>query len=211
MLSLSPLSLFLLGSFIIVATPGPNVLYLIARSIHQGRMAGIMSVLGIEAATLAHICAATLGLSSLLLLSALAFNVVKYLGAAYLVYLGIRKLIAHDEENNDELKMEGSLKQVFSQGFVVNLLNPKTSMFFLAFLPQFVDANHGSVAAQILSLGLVLVVLAMTIELTYVLLSSHLRRWLKGNKRFSRRQRYLAGSAYLGLGLSTALSGSSHK
>jgi threonine/homoserine/homoserine lactone efflux protein len=107
--------------------------------------------------------------------------------------------------------MEGSLKQVFSQGFVVNLLNPKTSMFFLAFLPQFVDANHGSVAAQILSLGLVLVVLAMTIELTYVLLSSHLRRWLKGNKRFSRRQRYLAGSAYLGLGLSTALSGSSHK
>lgn len=211
MLSTSQLSIFIVGTIVIVVIPGPNILYLIARSIHQGRMAGLASVLGIEAATVVHICAATFGLSSLLLSSALAFNIVKYIGAAYLVYLGIRKLFARNEDKVTELAVEGRLTNVFSQGFIVNLLNPKTAMFFFAFLPQFVNAGHGNVTMQILSLGLVLVVLATTIELAYVLLSSHLWSWFKGNRRYFKRKRYLAGSVYIGLGLSTAFSGSSHK
>lgn len=207
---LSHLVLFIAGTIVIVVIPGPNILYLIARSIHQGRMAGLASVLGIEAATLIHICAATLGLTSLLLSSALAFNVVKYAGAAYLVYLGIRKLITREDDHRSEIKPEGELKQVFVQGFLVNLLNPKTSLFFFAFLPQFVDPGNGPVPVQILIFGLVLVLLAIAIEVSYVLLASRLRTWLKGNERFSRKQRYFAGSAYIGLGLATAFSGSRH-
>ncbi len=208
---LSQLTLFITGTVIIVVIPGPNILYLIARSIHQGRMAGLASVLGIEAATVVHICAATLGLTSVLLSSALAFNVVKYLGAAYLVYLGVRKLLTREDDAGSAIKPGRELKQVFVQGFLVNLLNPKTSLFFFAFLPQFVDAGNGSVPVQILAFGLLLVLLAMAIEIVYVLLASHLRSWIKGNSSFSGRQRYFAGSAYIGLGLATALSGSRHK
>ena len=207
----SQVALFIAGAFIIIVIPGPNILYLIARSIHQGRMAGFVSVLGIEAATLVHICAATLGLTSLLLSSAIAFTIVKYAGAAYLVYLGVRKLFERQEERREELSADGGLKQVFIQGFIVNLLNPKTAMFFLAFLPQFVDAGRGSAAVQILSFGLILVLLATVVEVAYVLLSNQLRSWLKGNQRLQGSSRYLAGSAYIGLGLTTALSGASHK
>jgi threonine/homoserine/homoserine lactone efflux protein len=210
-MNLSQVAIFMAGAFIIVVIPGPNILYLIARSIHQGRLAGLVSVLGIEAATLVHICAATLGLTSLLLSSAIAFTVVKYAGAAYLVYLGFRKLFERQDEQQEELKATGGLKQVFVQGFIVNLLNPKTAMFFLAFLPQFVDADRGSAAVQILSFGVILVLLAIAVEVAYVLFSSHLRSWLKGNQRLHKSRRYLAGGAYIGLGLTTALSGSSHK
>ncbi|HWR73872.1 MAG TPA: LysE family translocator [Nitrospirota bacterium] len=211
MLSLSQAAVFITGAFIIIVIPGPNILYLIARSIHQGRLAGFISVLGIEAATLVHICAATLGLTSLLLSSAIAFTVVKYAGAMYLVYLGVRKLLERQEEQQEELRTTEGLKQVFIQGFVVNLLNPKTAMFFLAFLPQFVDAGHENATVQIISFGAILVVLALTVEVAYVLLSSQLRLWLNGARRFSKSRRYLAGGAYIGLGLTTALSGSSHK
>ena len=209
-MNLPQVVLFITGAFIIIVIPGPNILYLIARSIHQGRLAGFVSVLGIEAATLVHICAATLGLTSLLLSSAIAFTVVKYAGAAYLVYLGVRKLFERPEERQEELRATEGLKRVFIQGFIVNLLNPKTAMFFLAFLPQFVDAGREHATVQIISFGAILVVLAIIVEVAYVLLSSQLRPWLRGNRHFSIR-RYLAGSAYIGLGLTTALSGSSHR
>ncbi len=201
----SQLAVFIAGTVIIVAIPGPNILYLIARSIHQGRAAGLASMLGIEAATAIHICAATLGLTSVLASSALAFSTIKYLGAAYLVYLGVRKLLAGEGPSQREIAPERELKNVFAQGFLVNLLNPKTALFFLAFLPQFVDARSGSVPLQIVSFGLILVLLATTIELAYVLLASRLGGWLRGDERSSRRWRYLAGATYLGLGLATAL------
>jgi threonine/homoserine/homoserine lactone efflux protein len=210
MLNVSQVALFMAGAFIIIIIPGPNILYLIARSIHQGRLAGFVSVLGIEAATLVHICAATLGLTSLLLSSAIAFTVVKYAGAIYLVYLGVRKLL-EQQEHEEELNETEGLKQIFLQGFVVNLLNPKTAMFFLAFLPQFVDPGHESAKVQIISFGAILVALAIVVEVAYVLLSSQLRLWLKGDRQFSKSRRCLAGGAYIGLGLTTALSGSGHK
>ena len=210
-MNLSQLTLFVAGAFIIIVIPGPNIFYLIARSIHQGRLAGLVSVLGIEAATLVHICAATLGLTSLLLSSAIAFTVVKYAGAAYLIYLGIRKLLERQGEQLEALRTTEGLKRIFIQGFIVNLLNPKTAMFFLAFLPQFVDARNESATLQILSFGAILVILAIAVEVAYVLFSSQLRSWLRGNRRYNNSRRYLAGGAYIGLGLTTALSGSSHK
>ncbi len=205
MTHLGQLAVFVTGTAVIVAVPGPNILYLVARSVQQGRSAGVASVLGIEAATVVHICAATLGLTSVLLSSALAFSAIKYLGAAYLLYLGVRKVLAGDESRPQDPEPERELKRVFGQGFLVNLLNPKTALFFLAFLPQFVDARNGSVPAQILSFGLLLVFVATTIELAYVLLASRLRGWLRGDERSVRRRRYLAGGTYIALGLATAL------
>lgn len=210
-MNLSQVVLFIAGAFIIVVIPGPNILYLIARSIHQGRTAGFVSVLGIEAATVVHILAATLGLTSLLLSSAVAFTAVKYAGAAYLLYLGVRKIAGREKEGAEGAMEHEGLRNIFIQAFLVNLLNPKTAMFFLAFLPQFVDPGREHAAIRILVFGGVLIVLAITVEAAYVLLSSRLRTWLSGGRNFARSRRCLAGGAYIGLGLTTALSGVSHK
>lgn len=205
--NISQTVLFMTGAFILIVIPGPNILYLVARSIHQGRIAGFVSVLGIEAATVVHIIAATLGLTSLLLSSSVAFLSVKYAGAAYLVYLGIRKIVERKEDLEERVVERMGSKQVFVQAFLVNLLNPKTSLFFLAFLPQFVDADRGNAAVQILSYGLLLVVLAISVEVVYVLLASRLGAWLGKKRGLPASGRYLAGSTYIGLGVATALSG----
>ena len=149
------LLLFIGAALVLLLIPGPAVLYVVGRSVAQGRKAGIVSVLGIHTATLIHILAAALGLSVLVLSSALAFNVVKYAGAAYLVWLGFRKLFGPAEiaGTNGELTRY-SHARLFRDGFLVNLLNPKTALFFLAFLPQFVDVSRGHVAMQITLLGL---------------------------------------------------------
>jgi threonine/homoserine/homoserine lactone efflux protein len=214
---LSHLYFFAAASLALLLMPGPAVLYILARSVNQGRQAGLASVLGIETANFCHAAAAALGLSAILLSSALAFNVVKYLGAAYLVYLGLRKLTAREEEGNSQaIIYTQSLKRVYSQGVVVNLLNPKVALFFLAFLPQFVDLSHGNPTAQILALGTLFVALAVITDSCYALLGSSIAQRLKasagrpGSHRFLKGQRYFSGLVYLGLGIYTALSGS-HK
>jgi len=151
--------------------------------------------------------AATLGLSAILLSSALAFDVVKYLGAAYLIYLGIRKLIASDDPSAEMVKRE-SLSRIYWQGLVVNLLNPKTAVFFFAFLPQFVNPDRGNVTGQTLLLGALFVGMAIITDSMYALLASSLADRLKDNRRFQKSQRYFAGLVYLGLGITTALTGS---
>src|SRR5215207_5097161 len=153
MIDSSQLYLFIGAALVLLLIPGPAVLYITARSASQGRIAGLVSVLAIETANFLQALAATLGLSAILLSSALAFDVVKYLGAAYLIYLGIRKLIASDEERGNGLIKSESLSRVYWQGLVVNLLNPKTALFFFAFLPQFVNPNKGNVTGQTLLLG----------------------------------------------------------
>ncbi len=149
MFELSALAVFVTAAFVLLITPGPAVLYIVARSVDQGWLAGIVSVLGTGVGTLFHVVAAALGLSALLLSSVLAFNIVKYLGAAYLMYLGIRKLLIRDPLHQLETHHQ-PLSSIFYQGMLVNLLNPKTALFIFAFLPQFVDPVRGSVAAQIL-------------------------------------------------------------
>jgi threonine/homoserine/homoserine lactone efflux protein len=202
------LALFLIAALALLITPGPAVLYIVTRSIDQGRKAGIVSVLGVGVGTLFHVAAAALGVSALLVSSALAFSVVKYLGAAYLIYLGVRKLLERAEPQRQEATGQRNLARIFSQGVLVNLLNPKTALFFFAFLPQFVDVSRGAVAAQILFLGCVLVVLGVLSDGSYALLAGTFGRWLKGNARFLRTQRYFAGGVYVALGVTTALSGS---
>jgi len=188
--------------------PGPAVLYITARSANQGRLAGLVSVLAIETANFLQAVAATLGLSAILLSSALAFDVVKYLGAAYLIYLGIRKLFARQEETWDEEVKRESLARIYWQGFVINLLNPKTALFYFAFLPQFVNPAKGNITGQTLFLSALFVGMAIITDSLYALLASSLAERLRGNRHFQKGQRYFAGLVYVGLGITTALTGS---
>ncbi len=207
MIDPSKLSLFIVAAAALLLVPGPAVLYITARSASQGRTAGLVSVLAIETANLIQAVAAGLGLSAILLSSALAFDVVKYLGAGYLIYLGIRKLLS--SENGAEEKIEPeSLRQIFWQGVAVNILNPKTALFFFAFLPQFVDPVRGNVIAQNLTLGLIFVGLAIITDSMYALVVSSFADKLRGNQRFQTGGRYFAGLVYVGLGITTALTGS---
>jgi threonine/homoserine/homoserine lactone efflux protein len=207
----STISLFIAATSILVLMPGPNTLYIIARGIQQGRRAGIISSIGVQVGTLIHIAAAAFGLSALLLSSALAFNTVKYAGAAYLIYLGVKALLTKEQIGPTREIQKASLGRVFYQGVVVNLLNPKTALFFFAFLPQFIDATRGRVAMQIVLLGTILVFLGTLSDSVYALAAGSVGAWLRGNLRFLRAQRYFAGSVYLGLGVVTALSGAHKK
>jgi threonine/homoserine/homoserine lactone efflux protein len=199
------LPLFILASAVLILTPGPAVLYIIARSVDQGRRAGLVSVGAIELGNFMHVIAATLGLSALVLSSALAFTIVKYVGAAYLIYLGLRKLFTRETIQATANRQAKSLRRTFSQGVVVAALNPKTALFFVAFLPQFVDPSQGTIAGQMLVLGCIFVMLAMISDSTYALLAGTIGQWVKGSRAVVRAQRYMAGSVYIGLGVTAAL------
>jgi len=206
MIESTQLYFFLGAALALLLVPGPAVLYITARSANQGRLAGLVSVLAIESANFLQAVAATLGLSAILLSSALAFDVVKYLGAAYLIYLGVRKLLTRQETEAEEIKPE-SLSQIYWQGFAINMLNPKTALFYFAFLPQFVDPARGNVTGQTLMLGALFVGMAFITDSLYALLASSLADRLRGNQRFQKGQRYFAGLVYVGLGITTALTG----
>jgi threonine/homoserine/homoserine lactone efflux protein len=210
MLDWSKLSLFVSVATILVFMPGPNTLYIIARSIQQGRLAGFVSSLGVQVGTMVHIVAASLGLSALLVSSALAFNVVKYAGAAYLIFLGIKTLLTKERIEPAKIR-KAALSRVFYQGIVVNLLNPKTALFFFAFLPQFIDLARGGVILQVVLLGSILIFLGTLSDSIYALASGSIGNWLRGNLKFLRAQKYFAGSVYIGLGAATALSGAHRK
>ena len=202
------LLLFIGAALVLLLIPGPAVLYVVARSVSQGRKAGLVSVCGIHTATLIHILAAALGLSVLVLSSALAFNIVKYAGAAYLVWLGLRKLFGQAEtaSANGQLARY-SYGRLYRDGFLVNLLNPKTALFFLAFLPQFVDVSRGHVAMQITILGLILATLGFCTDSAYSLLAGTVGDWLKRSRGYVRFERYGSGLLFIGLGLTAAFSG----
>ncbi len=207
----STLLLFTLTSLALIAVPGPAVLYVVARSLEQGRLAGLASVLGVGVGALIHFLAAALGLSALLTSSALAFSVVKYVGAAYLISLGLYTLLKRREKHEPEALAPRPLGSVFAQGVVVNLLSPKMALFALAFLPQFLDPVRGSVAAQALVLGCIFVGIAFLSDGLYALLAGGLGNWLRHHAGFLRVQRYVSGSVYLALGVATAFTGSGRK
>ncbi len=205
------LPLFILASIVLLLTPGPAVLYIIARSVSQGRRAGLVSVCSIEVGNFMHVLAATLGLSALLLSSAMAFSVVKYLGAAYLVYLGLRTLFTQEAVRAPGTSQPQSLRRIFSQGVVVATLNPKTALFFVAFLPQFVDPAQGVIAGQMLALGCIFVMLAVISDSMYALLAGTVGQWLKGSRAIGRAERYVVGGVYIGLGVTAALADARHR
>jgi threonine/homoserine/homoserine lactone efflux protein len=201
------LAVFVVSALVLLVIPGPAVLYIVAQSVSRGRLAGIVSMFGIQVGGLVHVAAAAAGLSALLMRSAFAFDVVKYVGAAYLVFLGARRLFGRDREDPPGARPERSLWRLFGQGVVVNVLNPKTALFFFSFLPQFVDVDRGSVALQIATLGLVFILLATLSDGMYALAAGSAAGWLRGRSGFVRSERYATGSVLVGLGLLTAFSG----
>jgi threonine/homoserine/homoserine lactone efflux protein len=205
---LASLAVFVAAALALLLVPGPAVLYVVARSIHQGRRAGLASVLGIHVGTLVHIVAATVGLSALVVSSAVAFTAVKVAGAAYLVGLGLWTLFSRRAEPDVALGGERSLRRAFAQGIVVNVLNPKTALFFLAFLPQFVDADAAHPALQIAFLGLLFAALGLLTDSLWALAAGTAGGLLRRSRRYVRVQRYVTGSVYVGLGVATAVSGS---
>ena len=205
------LATFMLAAGLLIVVPGPAVLYVVARSVDQGKLAGIVSVLGIALGAVVHSLAAAVGITAVLAASALAFSTVKYLGAAYLIYLGITTLLKKPEAQKKIVVEPKPLWQIFRQGFVVNLLNPKTALFFLAFLPQFADPARGPVPLQTFILGLIFVTIALLSDSIYALLAGQLGGWLKQSQSFQQRQRYFSGSVYIALGVATAVSGSKTK
>jgi len=204
------LGVFVAAALALLLIPGPAVLYIVARSIDQGRSAGLVSVLGVHLGSLVHVTAAAVGLSSLLVSSAVAFSFVKYAGAAYLLYLGVRALIAREEPVDVELR-PAPLRTLLRQGAVVNVLNPKTALFFLAFLPQFVDPDARYVAAQLVFFGLVFVALGLVTDGLYALAAGTAGGWLRSSRFFAGARRWVSGTVFIGLGLVTALSGSRQK
>ncbi len=197
------LPVFILSALILLLTPGPAVLYIVARSVDQGRRAGLTSVLGVELGNSVHVLAAALGLSALLLASSLAYNLVKYAGAAYLVYLGIRTLLRPAALDLARSTPPVTLHRAFSQGIAVAVLNPRTALYVLAFLPQFVDLTRGHASQQFLLLGFLFVGMALITDSLYELLSSAVGSWLRRSTWFPRFQRYLTGILYIGLGFLT--------
>jgi threonine/homoserine/homoserine lactone efflux protein len=206
------LAVFALAALAILAVPGPAVIYIVTRSIHQGKGAGLASVLGIHCGTLVHLTAATVGLSAILVSSATAFTVVKALGALYLIVIGIRTLLGRaDEAATDPQRPPRRRRRDFAEGVVVNILNPKTALFFLAFLPQFVDPDLGHPWLQILELGLTFMLLGLITDSMWALAAGSAGETLRKSRRWAQVQRYVSGSVFVGLGLVTALTGSHQK
>jgi threonine/homoserine/homoserine lactone efflux protein len=198
--------LFLVAAVTLVAIPGPNHLYIITRSIGEGRRAGVASALGVEAGTLVHVTAAAAGLSALVAASATAFGALRYAGAAYLVYLAVRTFRSRHEHAEPVLAPAPPLR-IFLDGLLINLLNPKVILFFLAFLPQFVDPAAGSVPVQIVVLGVVTSLIGLASDLVYAFAAGSLGAWMRARPAFRRRQALATGVIYLGLGAAAALAG----
>jgi threonine/homoserine/homoserine lactone efflux protein len=205
------LGVFVVAALLLLLTPGPAVLYIVTRSLDQGRQAGLVSMLGVHVGTLVHVAAAAAGLSAVLAASATAFTVVKYLGAAYLVYLGVRRLLDRGSLVGNGPAQAPRLRRAFVDGVVVNVLNPKTALFFLAFLPQFVDVGRGQVGVQILALGAIFVALGLLTDGGYALTAGTAGQWLRRHPRFLASERWVSGSMYIGLGLAAALTSSQQR
>lgn len=199
------LLVFVLASYALAVVPGPAVVYIVNRSLAQGRRVGVYSALGIATGGLAHVLAAAVGLSAILTASALAFSIVKYTGAGYLVYLGVRAL------RSGEVPLEAAMPEVshqraFGQGVVVNVLNPKTALFFLSFFPQFIHPGVGPVATQMVILGLVFIATALSSDLIYALAAGWIRRLLVRSGQARTAHRYVTAGVFFGLGATSALS-----
>jgi threonine/homoserine/homoserine lactone efflux protein len=199
-------SAFLIASFVLAITPGPGVFYIVTRSLVQGRRYGLVSVAGVALGNLGNALAASLGLAAVFAVSALAFTVVKYAGAAYLVWLGVRMLRAPLTTQRTDAPTAASLGRVFRDGFIVALLNPKTAVFFAAFLPQFLTAGVAPIG-QSMALGALFVAIAAVTDSAYALAAGAIAPGLRG-AGLRRGSRALGGSVFIGLGIFTALAGS---
>jgi threonine/homoserine/homoserine lactone efflux protein len=198
--------LFLAAALILAATPGPGIFYVLSRTISGGRREGMLSALGTFVGGMIHVFAAALGISAILATSAIAFHTVKYAGAAYLVWLGIRMIRTSRAES--PVATPAASRGSFLQGIVTEALNPKTALFFLSFIPQFISAPLGHIFLQFFILGAVSVALNTTADILVVSLAVPLERKLKSSAAFRRRQRVAAGMGMIGLGAYVVLADS---
>jgi threonine/homoserine/homoserine lactone efflux protein len=203
MIDPAALWVFALASLALAVVPGPAVLYIVAQSVNGGRRAGVLSALGVATGGLVHVLAAVIGLSALLAASAEAFTAVKLVGAAYLVWLGIRTLLSSEDRIGGRAP-EPTLARTYRQGVIVNVLNPKTALFFIAFLPQFVSTD-GSTRAQLAVLGAIFVAIALTSDLVWALVAGTAAHLLRHSRTFLRVQRYVSGTVFIALGGLAAL------
>jgi threonine/homoserine/homoserine lactone efflux protein len=208
--SSSTYALFLATAIVLLLIPGPAVLYVVTRSIEMGRSGGIASVAGITTGTIAYVVLATVGLSSLILASSAAFDAVKYVGAAYLLVLGVRRLLGRGLEDPDEEAPPRTRKRAYAQGVFVNLTNPKTIVFIFAFLPQFVDPNAAHAWVQVLALGLTFALLGFLSDSMWALAAGTVADRLSGSLAIARVQRWVGGSVLVGLGILAAVWTPSH-
>src|SRR5262245_46266047 len=201
----STIAVFLLAAAALAVVPGPAVTYIVTQSIDQGRRAGLVSALGVATGGLVHVAAATVGLSALIASSAEAFTVVKLVGGAYLIGVGIRRILTRDPDDADGRRAERApLSQVYRQGVIVNILNPKTALFFLAFLPQFVDPDRGAVWPQVAFLGTLFVLVAVLSDMTYALVSDAIAGRIRRTGTGAMLRRWFAGGVFIALGIRSA-------
>ena len=203
--SWSTLAVFVPAALLLLVVPGPAVVYIVTRSVDQGRPAGIASVLGVTTGSIVHVFGAALGVSLVLARSAQVFTVMKLAGAVYLVVLGVRRLLTGPSGDVMDATRERSLRRLYGQGVLVQTLNPKVAIFFLAFLPQFVDPARGSAALQILVLGFTFAMLGMFSDGTYALLSSSVAARVTASASIRRRLDRVSGAVYIGLGVLAAV------
>jgi len=203
--SLSTYAVFVATALALLAIPGPAVLYVVTRSIEMGRAGGLASVAGITTGTFTHVALATAGLSSLILASKTAFDTVKYVGAAYLIVLGVRRLLTRGEEVPEEERAPRTLRRAYTQGVVVNLTNPKTIVFIFAFIPQFVDPGARHVWLQVLVLGLSFATLGLLSDSLYAVAAGTVADRLRGSRGIARFQRWFGGGVLIGLGVAAAV------
>jgi threonine/homoserine/homoserine lactone efflux protein len=203
--SLSAVELFAVAAFALIIIPGPAVLYIVSQSVGQGRAGGLAAVLGVEIGAFVHVAGAALGVSAILASSATAFSVLKLAGGAYLIVLGIRRLLERDSESQLVTGRTRPLGAIFRQGVIVNALNPKTALFFLAFLPQFVDPDKGHVGLQAAVLGVVWVLIATVCDAVWAIGSGSLVGLLRASARARQIERRASGGILIGLGVLATL------
>ena len=199
------LAFFMAATITLNLTPGPDMLYVIANGVGRGRKAGVVSALGIGGGTVVHTAAAALGLSALLASSAIAYEVVRFAGAAYLIYLGIQIFRKGDVAIHSSCAAEGTMADVFRHGMITNILNPKVALFFLAFLPQFVDPSRGTSMWQFIFLGTLFNVSGTTVNAAVGTISGTAGGWIFNNPSAARIQKWFSGSVFLVLGARLAL------
>lgn len=202
----STIWLFVIAAATLLIVPGPAVFYIMARSIDQGKKAGLISVLGVSLGGSVHVLAGAIGVSAILMTSATAFNTVKYLGAAYLVYLGCRTLFSASDETGLEVQKppRKKLLNIFYESALVEVMNPKTALFFLAFFPQFITPSAGSVTVQFLLLGTIFIILALISDGLYAVLAASIRKRILGSKVGSTLQNRITGCFYIVIGIFSA-------
>jgi threonine/homoserine/homoserine lactone efflux protein len=208
--SSSTYAVFLATAMVLLLIPGPAVLYVVTRSIEMGRSGGLASVAGITTGTIVFVALATAGLSSLVLASTAAFDVVKYVGAAYLFLLGVRRLLGRGLEQPGEEPVPRTARRAYAQGIVVNLTNPKTIVFIFAFLPQFVDPNAAHPGLQVLALGLSFALLGFLSDSMWAVAAGTVSDRLRGSTGIAWVQRWIGGGVLVGLGILAAVWSPSH-